>query len=68
MKEGKSFPRYRKADGKEVVDDLSKELLSASEAKGMSHQEQVEAVEVEWQNFVDHELPALTAEILEVLK
>ena len=58
MKEGKSFPRYRKADGKEVVDDLSKELLSASEAKGMSHQEQVEAVacrDVEFDALFVHE-------------
>ena len=42
-------------------------LLTAVDAKVMEHDEQLEAVEIAWLNFVDHDLPALTKGILELL-
>jgi hypothetical protein len=63
----KAFLGPVKPMGKKWSTIYSKELLSASEAKGMSYEEQVEAVEAAWQNFVDHDFPTLTAEVLELL-
>jgi hypothetical protein len=42
-------------------------LLTAVDAKVMEHDEQVEAAQVAWLNFVDHDLPILTKGILELL-
>ena len=44
---------------------FSVELMTASEAGGMGQEEQVEAIEIAWQNFVDRDLPALKKVILE---
>jgi len=44
---------------------FSIELMTASEAKGMGQEEQIEAIEVAWQNFVDSRLPGLKKAIIE---
>ena len=46
----------------------NRELLAASEAKAMSQVEQVEAIEVAWQNFVESDLPVLTKEVPKILE
>jgi len=66
-KRKETFLGLVKPMGKKWSTIYSSELLAASEAKDMSHEEQVEAIEVAWQNFVDRDLPALKAGILEIL-
>lgn len=54
--------------GKKWSAIFSTALLTAVDAKVMEHDEQVEAAQVSWLNFVDHDLPALTKGVLELFK
>ena len=53
--------------GKKYSTIFSIELMTTMDALDMSREEQVEAIGVAWQNFLDRNLPALTTAILALL-
>ena len=53
--------------GKKYSTIFSIELLTTMDALDMSHEEQVEAISVAWQNFLEHYLPVLSKAILKLL-